>query len=465
MYINSNHIKILNIIKHNNNVTFEHILPFFKLSSQQVKNYIFDIYQEISPNEKNPNLNSIILKIYNSKNLKQHLRKKQEFTKEEKIYYIAFNILLKKHVTISSISRDLEVTKRGLNYYFSEVNKILLNSSQNCQNIKLKISTKGVQLIASKNTINSLTFSIFFKLLIEKDTLPTKFRSLLIKYIRVESLYRFKKDCGQLCETFNHKLSIYSLYFFIALVATSSQTSARSKIRDIPLKELSKYNSNSIFDESTFKKIFLYLKKSELGNLPKENIVFLLSGISSMLNLSDKYPKDVISICTQIRPIIYKYLDENIYNNPNYFKLIAPWVQLCIYRELFSIDDFNFLKFSFDLNEFKTLNFIEMTEEISKILPKFSFYESIIFWCNFSKKESLSNEFDYFLVYNNIPNHLIENIVNKLEKKYPFKIKKSITLANLKNHSFETKKDKIITLEKMRVFIKNIELINLPFPI
>ncbi|WP_291944670.1 hypothetical protein, partial [Cetobacterium sp.] len=89
----------------------------------------------------------------------------------------------------------------------------------------------------------------------------------------------------------------------------------------------------------------------------------------------DHFDKTVRTKSNELRDIFAKYLGSHIYTNTNFFRIVNPWVNYSYLKILFYIDDSSFL--DLNLNYFIDSNICNMTQEIKKILPSFTFFESI----------------------------------------------------------------------------------------
>ena len=92
MYITSKHLQILKIIKNDQVLTIKEISDIFLLSQQHIKLFLEDIYYELfSESSKDLKSEIVIQKIRNFSNAKEILRNLQQFTKNQKIFYLIFH--------------------------------------------------------------------------------------------------------------------------------------------------------------------------------------------------------------------------------------------------------------------------------------------------------------------------------------------------------------------------------------
>ncbi|WP_298065013.1 hypothetical protein [uncultured Cetobacterium sp.] len=125
MYINTKHLQILKTIKNNQVSNLRDISDIFSLSNQHAKLYLEDIYYELFQNlsrDLKPDL--IINQIKKFSNAKNILKKSQQFTKNQKIFYLIFRLVNDKKIKLSHICEDLNLTKRNLNNYLKSISNV-----------------------------------------------------------------------------------------------------------------------------------------------------------------------------------------------------------------------------------------------------------------------------------------------------------------------------------------------------
>lgn len=457
MYINTKHIQILKTIKKNQASNLKDISDIFSLSNQHAKLYLEDIFFELFQQPvKNLKSEIIIDKIKNFPNTKNILRKQQQFTKRQKIFYLIFRLVKDKHVKLSYICQDLDLTKRNLNNYLDEVLNIL-----SYFNLKIKVSNKGVLFIGSHYSTLRFKYLLIYKFLVEKDFLPMKIRTELTNFIKTDNFYQLRQDIPKFlkiidCDFISHsEISLFSFY------STYSDCSGKRKIvADLSIEESIKYKPVH-YDSQFFYTIFNFLKNSSFKNIP----TIFLSNLFSLIDIfkcsKNDFDISVYNKSTEIRKIFAKYLGNHIYDDPKFFHIVNPWVNYSLLKNLFSIDDPTFL--NLNLNYFASSNIYEMTREINEYLPHFTLFESIFIWYYFCKNES--NELKNIFVFKDIPTLIVPILTNEIYKKHNVKIFDSVNIKNFNEYKKNNPVDNIITIENLIIYNNNLPIKNLYFPI
>ena len=145
------------------------------------------------PRYRSQKTGNILKYISDSKGAKKILRKSQEFTKNQKIFYTLFFLGRFKNIKFHSVSKELDLTTRNLNNYKEVINGILVQ-----YNLKLDISSQGASLIGSNFNLNRLNFFLFFKFMIEKDYLPYKLRKDVLNSLNSNNFLKLNRDVRNL---------------------------------------------------------------------------------------------------------------------------------------------------------------------------------------------------------------------------------------------------------------------------
>ena len=134
MYINSKHLQILKVIKNTTVLNVKDMSDIFSFSYQHTKTYVEDIYSELFHEmPQDLKIEIIIEKIRLFSNAKIILKNKQQFTKSQNIFYLIFHLIKNGHIKLSHICEELNLTKRNLNNYLSEISTIFSHN-----NLKIK---------------------------------------------------------------------------------------------------------------------------------------------------------------------------------------------------------------------------------------------------------------------------------------------------------------------------------------
>ncbi|MGL6118921.1 MAG: hypothetical protein ACRC0V_00285, partial [Fusobacteriaceae bacterium] len=257
MYITSKHIQILKLIKTNDELKVKDISCLFHISPQHVKLYLEDIYSEIYQSTPiDIKTNSLIEKISSSSNGKSALKKVQQFSKNEKLFYLLFRLIKDKTVNISFISIELGITKRNLNYYLNEISPFL-----NEHHLKIITTNKGLKFFGNSYSLKKIKYYMIFKFLIEKNFLPIKIRNEVLSFLKIKNFYKLRKDLYSfinLIKIDTTTLNVISLFsFFMAFRGNDND----KKIKDLDISTSLKYKPINFTNEFFFK-ILYFLKTS-----------------------------------------------------------------------------------------------------------------------------------------------------------------------------------------------------------
>lgn len=454
MYINSKHLQILKLIKSNQNITINEIGQIFSLSSQYTKLHLEAIYLELF-NNSSPKESLLIKQIYNFPNSKNCLRQVQQFTKDQKIFYLIFKLITNRQIKLLHISKELDITKRNINNYFNKVNSILAFFS-----LKVNISNKGVRIIGDDYSLKKITLLIIFKFLIEKDFLPLKFRKEALLFFKIKDFSKIKKDIIEFSLTIGTDISEYHYFTLFAFFYTFCKKNSLETLKNISLEQSLKYKP-SRYTECFFLKIISLLKKSTFSTLPHKNIDSLFNIIDIFFYSKTQYDQSSRVLAKNIRSIFSKYLGENISNNENFFPLITPWLHYCQIKSILFIDDASFL--NINLKGISNSNLFKMMKEIQKLVPNFTLYETLFLW--YKLYYSQHNNKTNILVYKNISSSIISTIVDEIYKTHNIPIHNSVNIRFINQYLKENQVDNIVTIENLNIYNKNIPIINISFPI
>lgn len=454
MYINSKHLQILKLIKSNPNITLKEISQIFSLSSQYTKLHLEAIYSELF-NNPFPKESLLIRQIYNFPNSKNCLRQVQQFTKDQKIFYLIFKLVTSRQIKLLHISKELDITKRSINNYFNRVNHILTFFS-----LRLNISNKGVKIIGDNYSLKRITILIIFKFLIEKDFLPLKFRKEALSFFKIKDFSKLKKDIIELSLAIGSDISEYHHFTLLAFFYTFCEKKSLETLKNLSLEKSLKYKP-SRYTDCFFLKIISILKKSTFSTLPYKNIDSLFNIIDIFFYSKIQYDQSFHILAKDIRSIFSKYLGEDINNNKNFFPLITPWLHYCQIKSLLFIDDTSFL--NINLKGLSNSNLFKMMKEIQKLVPNFTLYETLFLW--YKLYYGHHNNKTNILVYKNISSSIISTIVDEIYKTHDIPIHTSVNIRFVNKYLKENQVDNIITIENLNIYNKNIPTINISFPI
>lgn len=456
MYINNRHLQILKLIKNNNNLTSKEIGDLFSMSAQHTKLYLEDIYSELYNSEASDiKSTTLIEKISSSKNSRNKLKKTQEFSKNEKIFYLLFRLITDKYINLSKISDELGITKRNLNYYLTEISSVM-----KYYNLKFKTTNKGLQLIGTIFSFKRLTYLLSLKFCIEREFLPIKIRNEITAFLKIDDFYIVKKDIysfiSLICSEYTtHKMaSIFSFYF--AFKANENEL----KIADLNEQNFYRYKP-AHFENDFFKAIITLLKNTSFKNLCVNSIPELITIVDTIYYSHRKFEKEELRKSAQLRPIFAKYLGDHVYKNNNFYTILNPWIYYTNLRSRFNIEDSAFLRLN--LQHIHNSNVLTLTKEINSIIPNFTIFETLSVWYQLSEFED--NSVKNIFIFRDLNINIVPIIVNEIYKKHNIKISDFINIRFLNKYLKENVVDTIITVENIKLYDSKLNVKNLFFPI
>lgn len=455
MYINSKHLQILHLIKNNPNFNLKDLSEILDLSQQHIKLYLIDIYLEVSKkNISSLKIDEILKGVSNFKEAKKILRESQQFTKNQKIFYFLFFISLSKKINFSTISKELDLTTRNLNNYKETINNIL-----EIYNLKLDITSQGIQLLGSNFNLKRLHYLLFFKFLVEKDYLPKKFRNDVLKNLNLKNFSRLRKDIYNFLNLLDCQHSMHQQATLLAFYVTFKEENSKRIVNKISFNKCLKYKPSS-WKNDFFHKIFYFLKNSSFKELRTEPLYLLFNIIDTFCYSKVCFTVPLDEDTKSIQYIFSKYLGDHLLDNSSFFPIANPWINYCKIKQLFFIDDFSLV--NINLTHIPNSNILNMTNEIKKIIPSFTIFESIFLWIILSSKK-ISTDINIF-VFKNIENSIVPSIINEIYKKHNIKITKSFNSKEINQYLKNNKVDNIITVENIKIYNKNVTVKNLYFP-
>lgn len=159
--INTNHIRIYKLLKFSSYKNVDFICQFLKMNKQNVILYIKQIYFFINATNSKVNVTDMVNEIINDNTILKKLKSKQNFIKENRIFYITLRLLCdRNNVNLTQLSASLNVSRRILNDDLIYIKKDLNN-----YNLTVSSSTTGINIFGKENDIRSTLLAYVFKFL------------------------------------------------------------------------------------------------------------------------------------------------------------------------------------------------------------------------------------------------------------------------------------------------------------
>ncbi|ERT68269.1 hypothetical protein HMPREF0202_01839, partial [Cetobacterium somerae ATCC BAA-474] len=413
MYINSKHLQILDLIKSNPDFTLKHLSEILDMSQQHLKLYLKDIYEEIlEKTHSTTKVDDMLNKILYFKEAKKILRKSQQFTKNQKIFYFLFFLSKFNSVNLCNISKELDLTPRNLNNYKEIINCLLKK-----YNLKLKISSQGVKLTGSAFNLRRLHYFLLFKFIIERNYLPYKFRKDVLNNLNFNNFFKLNRDIYNFLNLLNTQHSMHQQSAIFSLWVAFRGNEYEKTTRNLSFNQSLKYKPGH-WNKEFFYKIFYFLKNSSFNEIRTESLYLLFNVIDTFCyskvcfnNLLDSDAKSTLNIFS-------KYLKKDLLTNSTFFSITHQWIYYCKLKQLFFIDDFSLI--TLNLTNIPNSNILNATKEIKQIIPNFTIFEGILLWFIFSKNE-IPKEINIF-VFKNLEKKIVPIIISEIYKKHNVQI-------------------------------------------
>lgn len=458
MYINSTHIKIVKLIQSYERITLEDLMEILNLNEFTLRNYLKEIKIYLNIKQSNTSIQEIIKQIYNNNKLIYNLRKNQDFTKQEKIDYLIFNILRNKIVNLSKIAEEIDVNKRTLNYYLLGIKEIFKSYSG-----VVKSSKNGIFLIMPNYKKARLYYLFLLKLSLEGKFLSYRFRKLLVKFIfssNIRNVKNYRNIYKEMCLVLSPVFSKYNFITFTCIYSAFSNSSDEKKIVNLDIAQLLKYRPSKINKED-YIKIIKLLKSTPLKHIHPMFLDFIFLNLSHCTYTCQNFPQSIIKKSLDIKPCIQDFLGVENFNNVNYLAIVAPWVQYSFIRDTVKIFD---LYYSITgLNLPKSQEVKDTLKKIKLHVPSLSRFDLFIFSYGLRNKKNVINK-NKILVYDKIPKRIINIIVDELQVIHNINIYKILNINEFYNFSKNNSIDCIITIENININTPH-KIINYNLPI
>lgn len=447
MYITNIHLKLLNYIQLKNNINIDDISQAFLYTPQVLRKYLLDIFEHTNLDKKNLTIPFIIQSIKNDKSLKSILKKHQTLSKDEKMYYIFFSLLIHKNINLTEISKILGITKRNLNYLLDDLKKF-----KELKYLKIKSTSQGVTLIGVDRIKINFKFHLTLKFLIDRQNYHPIIRNLFFSQLKNINLKEINFLLKELHDTFKHNHSHNALFILIAF-HTFIKNEQNIKIKDISPSDIFKYRDKDL-DYFTFYKIFNLIQYTSLKEIDSSYFCIIVSYIKRFFYIHNTYEQKVIQEAIKIKNIVNKYLDFKLIDNKEFYNVVSRMVAYCNFRKNYFIDDIFLLTSNLSVD--KNSNILKMTKDIQIILPKFTLCEGATLYYKLTDSSN-KKHFNYIFVYQNIENLVVNSIKNKIENIHNIKIKDSVLYKHLENYIKLNPTEKIITIENLNLDKFNIK--------
>ena len=463
--INTKHLRLFKLLEFTKGDNLEFCELFLNINRANLYSYLKEI-QKVVPQKQNiTKTDEIIASILNQNICYSFLKKEQNISKDDRIFFLTLHLLLKSSLNLQSLSNILGVSRRTLNVDLITIKKNIEIYSLDIHSI----SGKGVFLEGDFVNIKRALCTYIYKYLVEENYLPNIFKESFshifhnqeIDSILQKQIEHFISIAN--CDSFFYNRELLKS-FYISFKFLDDDTSYENQIKN-NLNTLDKFKIyfENIFKSNSLKEIFNFFQISILGEISFEDIHFLINILKISKGL---FPEENIFIKNHFS--IFKNIFKNNLNldlkRDLFIDRFLSRTSFCSKQKHYlSIFEMSFL--NLNLDDLTIKKCIILFKELRKIYWNISFTDVVslyLYTNSINKKE----EKKLVIVYNTIPKYLLEQLKDKIE------LDNNITITNFININLFNDFIKINNIKCVGIFegalknsLGNLEVEYLTFPV
>ncbi|WP_281700050.1 hypothetical protein [Cetobacterium somerae] len=463
--INTKHLRLFKLLEFTKGDNLEFCELFLNINRANLYSYLKEI-QKVVPQKQNiTKTDEIITSILNQNICYSFLKKEQNISKDDRIFFLTLHLLLKSSLNLQSLSNILGVSRRTLNVDLITIKKNIEIYSLDIHSI----SGKGVFLEGDFVNIKRALCTYIYKYLVEENYLPNIFKESFshifhnqeIDSILQKQIEHFISIAN--CDSFFYNRELLKS-FYISFKFLDDDTSYENQIKN-NLNTLDKFKIyfENMFKSNSLKEIFNFFQVSILGEISFEDIHFLINILKISKGL---FPEENIFIKNHFS--IFKNIFKNNLNldlkRDLFIDRFLSRTSFCSKQKHYlSIFEMSFL--NLNLDDLTIKKCIILFKELRKIYWNISFTDVVslyLYTNSINKKE----EKKLVIVYNTIPKYLLEQLKDKIE------LDNNITITNFININLFNDFIKINNIKCVGIFegalknsLGNLEVEYLTFPV
>lgn len=462
--INTKHLRLFKLLEFTKGDSLEFCELFLNINRANLYSYLKEI-QKVVPQKQNiTKTDEIITSILNQNICYSFLKKEQNISKDDRIFFLTLHLLLKSSLNLQSLSNILGVSRRTLNVDLITIKKNIEIYSLDIHSI----SGKGVFLEGDFVNIKRALCTYIYKYLVEENYLPNIFKqsfSHIFHNQKIDSILQKQIEhfiAIANCDSFFYNRELLKS-FYISFKFLDDDTSYENQIKN-NLNTLDKFKIyfENMFKSNSLKEIFNFFQVSILGEISFEDIHFLINILKISKGL---FPEENIFIKNHFN--IFKNIFKNNLNldlkRDLFIDRFLSRTSFCSKQKHYlSIFEMSFL--NLNLDDLTIKKCIILFKELRKIYWNISFTDVIslyLYTNSINKKE----EKKLVIVYNTIPKYLLEQLKDKIE------FNNNITITNFININLFNDFIKINNIRYVGIFeealknsLGNLEIEYLTFP-
>lgn len=463
--INTKHLRLFKLLEFTKGDNLEFCELFLNINRANLYSYLKEI-QKVVPQKQNiTKTDEIITSILNQNICYSFLKKEQNISKDDRIFFLTLHLLLKSSLNLQSLSNILGVSRRTLNVDLITIKKNIEIYSLDIHSI----SGKGVFLEGDFVNIKRALCTYIYKYLVEENYLPNIFKESFshifhnqeIDSILQKQIEHFISIAN--CDSFFYNRELLKS-FYISFKFLDDDTSYENQLKN-NLNTLDKFKIyfENMFKSNSLKEIFNFFQVSILGEISFEDIHFLINILKISKGL---FPEENIFIKNHFS--IFKNIFKNNLNldlkRDLFIDRFLSRTSFCSKQKHYlSIFEMSFL--NLNLDDLTIKKCIILFKELRKIYWNISFTDVVslyLYTNSINKKE----EKKLVIVYNTIPKYLLEQLKDKIE------LDNNITITNFININLFNDFIKINNIKCVGIFegalknsLGNLEVEYLTFPV
>lgn len=462
--INTKHLRLFKLLEFTKGDSLEFCELFLNINRANLYSYLKEI-QKVVPQKQNiTKTDEIITSILNQNICYSFLKKEQNISKDDRIFFLTLHLLLKSSLNLQSLSNILGVSRRTLNVDLITIKKNIEIYSLDIHSI----SGKGVFLEGDFVNIKRALCTYIYKYLVEENYLPNIFKqsfSHIFHNQEIDSILQKQIEhfiAIANCDSFFYNRELLKS-FYISFKFLDDDTSYENQIKN-NLNTLDKFKIyfENMFKSNSLKEIFNFFQVSILGEISFEDIHFLINILKISKGL---FPEENIFIKNHFN--IFKNIFKNNLNldlkRDLFIDRFLSRISFCSKQKHYlSIFEMSFL--NLNLDDLTIKKCIILFKELRKIYWNISFTDVVslyLYTNSINKKE----EKKLVIVYNTIPKYLLEQLKDKIE------LNNNITITNFININLFNDFIKINNIRYVGIFeealknsLGNLEIEYLTFP-
>ncbi|MGL4903354.1 hypothetical protein [Cetobacterium sp.] len=462
--INTKHLRLFKLLEFTKGDNLEFCELFLNINRANLYSYLKEI-QKVVPQKQNiTKTDEIITSILNQNICYSFLKKEQNISKDDRIFFLTLHLLLKSSLNLQSLSTILGVSRRTLNIDLITIKKNIEIYSLDIHSI----SGKGVFLEGDFVNIKRALCTYIYKYLVEENYLPNIFKqsfSHIFHNQEIDSILQKQIEhfiAIANCDAFFYNRELLKS-FYISFKFLDDDTSYENQIKS-NLNTLDKFKIyfENMFKSNSLKEIFNFFQVSILGEISFEDIHFLINilKISKGLFLEENiFIKNHFSI---FKKIFKNNLNLDLKRDLFIDRFLSRTSFCSKQKHYLSIFEMSFL--NLNLDDLTIKKCIILFKELRKIYWNISFTDVVslyLYTNSINKKE----EKKLVIVYNTIPKYLLEQLKDKIE------LNNNITITNFININLFNDFIKINNIRYVGIFeealknsLGNLEIEHLTFP-